>query len=196
MGMSDDPQITEFLQQWGAGDPQALEQILPLVYDQLRAIAENQMRRERPEHTLQATALVNELYLRLASQQSGQWKDRGHFFAFAAMTMRRILKDYARRTNSDKRGGGCERIPLSDTLSWLGTSPQEILSFDEALSELELSDPRKVRIVELRVLLGCSAREAAETLGISKATADREWTLAKAWLYRQFMRQGVLADRR
>jgi RNA polymerase sigma factor (TIGR02999 family) len=193
--MSDEP-ITDFLKQWSSGDRRALEQILPLVYDQLRAIAENQMRRERPEHTLQPTALVSELYLKLAAQHGGEWKDRGHFFAVAAMMMRRILRDYAKQVNSEKRGGDCQRVPLSDNLAWLGNSREEILCFDRALNELEVSDARKVRILELRVLLGCTAKEAAESLGISKATADREWTLAKAWLYRELTRQGVVEDAR
>jgi len=115
--MSNEPaDITQFLQRWGAGDPRALEQVIPLVYAQLRAIAHNQLHRERGDHTLSATALVSELYLRLAAQRSGQWKDRQHFFAFAAMMMRRILTDYARQAQSGKRGGGIERVPLSDEL--------------------------------------------------------------------------------
>src|ERR1051326_8202292 len=105
------PDITQFLQQWSAGDPAALEQLMPLIYAQLRAIAENQMRRERDGHTLQPTALVNELYLRLTGQHSGHWKDRAHFFAFAAMMMRRILTDYAKQTRSKKRGGALDRVP-------------------------------------------------------------------------------------
>jgi RNA polymerase sigma factor (TIGR02999 family) len=185
------PDITLFLQQWSAGDPAALEQLLPLIYTQLRAIAENQMRRERDGHTLQPTALVNELYLRLTGQHSAPWKDRAHFFAFAAMMMRRILIDYAKQTLSQKRGGTMDRIPLTEDLPWLGTSPDEILSLDRALDALDRSDPRKARVLELRVLLGCSAAEAAELLQISKATADREWTLAKAWLFRELTRGGA-----
>jgi RNA polymerase sigma factor (TIGR02999 family) len=177
--------ITGLLQRWGGGDPAALEEIIPLVYMQLRTIAENLMRRERAEHTLQPTALVNELYVQLARQHGGQWKDRQHFFAFAAMVMRRILTDYARRTLSSKRGGALECVPLSDELPWLRNSQEEILSLDRALDALEESDPRKVRIVELRALLGCTSEEAAELLDISKATVDREWTMAKAWLYRE-----------
>jgi RNA polymerase sigma factor (TIGR02999 family) len=193
--MSDKPeQITQFLQQWGAGDARALEQILPLIYDQLRAIAEGQMRRERPEHTLQATALVSELYLRLTAQHGGQWKDRGHFFAFAAMMMRRILKDYAKQSKAEKRGGSHLRVPLSDNLPWLGNSPEEILALNTALDALEQSDPRKARVLELRVLLGCTAEETAGVLEISKATADRQWTLAKAWLYREMTGRAGAAD--
>ena len=188
--MSDEPcDVTAFLKQWGEGDEQALERIIPLVYAQLRALAENQLRRERPNHTLQATALVHDLYLRLADQQGGRWKDRQHFFSFAAMMMRRILIDYARSNKREKRGGGMERVPLSDDLPWLSNSHQEMLGLDRALEALEATDPRKARVLELRVLLGCTAEETAEILGISKATADRDWTLAKAWLYRELKRK-------
>jgi RNA polymerase sigma factor (TIGR02999 family) len=183
-----DPNITELLDRWSGGDPHALNDVMPLIYNQLRAIAENQMRRERDEHTLQATALVNELYLRLVGHACGQFKDRAHFFAFAAMMMRRILTDYARHTRSEKRGGSASRVPLSDDLPWLGNSRDEILSLDCALDALEQFDARKARVVELRVLLGCSSSETAEVLEISKKTADREWTLAKAWLFRQLER--------
>jgi RNA polymerase sigma factor (TIGR02999 family) len=180
--------ITGILQQWGTGDPEALEHLIPLVYNELRSIARNQLRRERGAHTLEPTALVNELYLQLCRQHGSHWKDRAHFFCFAAMMMRRILTDYARRTRRVKRGGGMlERVPLSDDLVWLGTSREEILGLDRALDKLEQSDPRKVRAIELRVLLGCTAEETAEILEISKATADREWTLAKAWLYRELV---------
>jgi RNA polymerase sigma factor (TIGR02999 family) len=181
----DSSEITELLQQWSAGDPRALEQIIPAVYNQLRAIAASQLRGERPSHTLQPTALVHDLYLRLADQHGGQWKDRQHFFSFAAMMMRRILIDYAKRTRSQKRGGALERVPLSDDLPWLGNSREEILDLDAALSALQQVDPRKARVLELRVLLGCTARQTADILEISKATADREWTLAKAWLFRE-----------
>jgi RNA polymerase sigma factor (TIGR02999 family) len=184
------PDVTELLQQWSTGDPRALEQILPIVYNQLRTIAERQLRGERVGHTLQPTALVHDLYLKLAEQHGGLWKDRQHFFAFAVMMMRRILTDYAKRTRSQKRGGAMERVPLSDDLPWLGNSRDDILGLDRALDALEQADPRKVRVVELRVLLGCTAQEAADLLGISKATADREWTLAKAWLFRELVQKG------
>lgn len=187
--MRDDADLTGLLRQWSGGDAEVLERIMPLVYDQLRAIAENQMRFERAGHTLQATALVNDLYLRLIEQHGGHWQNRQHFFAFAAMMMRRILTDYAKRTRSQKRGGAAERIPLSDDLPWLGNSIEEILDLDAALTALEQADARKARVLELRVLLGCTAQETAEILDISKATADREWTLAKAWLFRELKRR-------
>jgi|SRR5579884_3108918 len=177
--------VTALLHDWGGGDPKALEQLIPLIYNELRAIARNQLRRERSDHTLAATGLVNELYLQLSRQHSGQWKDRGHFFQFAAMMMRRILTDHARRALREKRGGDFERVPLSDELTWLGSSPEEILSLDLALDKFKKLDARKVRVIELRVLLGCTAEEAADILGISKATADRDWALARAWLYRE-----------
>lgn len=179
------PEITEFLQKWGDGDANALRQVIPLVYAQLRSIAQNQLRHERAAHTLQPTALVNELYLRLSAQHGGHWNDRAHFFAFAAMMMRRILTDYAKHLLTEKRGGDLDRVPLSDDLPWLGNSREEILSLDRALEALEQSDARKVRVLELRVLLGCTAVETAEVLELSKATVDREWTLAKAWLFRE-----------
>jgi len=186
--MSDDHRdVTALLKQWGGGDEQALEDVIPLVYAQLRSLAESQLRRERRNHTLQATALVHDLYLRLAEQHGGRWKDRQHFFSFAAMMMRRILIDYARSAKREKRGGALERVPLSDDLPWLNNSREDIVSLESALDKLEHMDARKARVLELRVLLGCTAQEIAEILEISKATADRDWTLAKAWLYRELM---------
>lgn len=190
--MGDVPtEITRLLQEWSSGNPEALSEVFPLLYSELRAIAEGQMRRERAGHTLQATALVNELYLRLGRQAGGEWKDRQHFFACATLLMRRILVDHARHVKSDKEGGRLERVPLSDDLPWLGTSSVEILDLDRALGQLEESDARKARVIELRVLLGCTAAETAEILEISKATADREWTLGRAWLFREFHRGGA-----
>lgn len=188
--MSEDPcDVTGLLKRWGGGDRQALQRMIPLVYAQLRSLAESQLRRERPGQTLQATALVHDLYLRLAEQHGGRWKDRQHFFSFAAMMMRRILIDHARTANREKRGGAQERVPLTDDLPWLSSSPEEILGLDRALDSLEKTDPRKARVLELRVLLGCTAHETAEILAISKATVDRDWTLAKAWLYRELARK-------
>jgi RNA polymerase sigma factor (TIGR02999 family) len=185
------PDITDLLRQWSGGDPAALEEVVPLLYGQLRVLAEGQMRRERSGHTLQATALVNELYLKLTAQHGGEWRNREHFFACASLLMRRILIDHARRAQSLSKGGEIERVPISDDLPWLGSSTQEMLGLDSALDRLEQSDPRKARVVELRVLMGCTAQETAEILQISKATADREWTLAKAWLFRELRRGGM-----
>jgi RNA polymerase sigma factor (TIGR02999 family) len=183
--MHDAADITGLLQDWSGGDTEALARIMPLVYDQLRAIARQQMRGERPGHTLQATALVNDLYLRLTGQTGAVWNDRQHFFAVACLMMRRILTDYAKQNRAQKRGGAAERVPLSEEVPWLGNSREEILDLNTALEALEKADARKARVLELRILLGCGAQEAAEVLNISKATADREWTLAKAWLYRE-----------
>ena len=187
---SDPAEITQLLQQWADGDGRALDEMMPLVYRQLRALAQNQMRRESGGHTLQATALVNELYLRLAKQYGGQWNNRGHFFAFAAMLMRRILTDHAKQVHREKRGGNQERVALSENVPWLGSSSEEILALSLALDVLEQEDNRKARVIELRVFLGCTAEETAEVLMISKATADREWTLAKAWLFRELKGNG------
>jgi RNA polymerase sigma factor (TIGR02999 family) len=183
--MGNPAEITRLLQEWSAGSREALTEVFPLLYSELRAMAEGQMRRERGGHTLQATALVNELYLKLDRQAGGEWKDRQHFFACATVLMRRILIDHARRVQSEKKGGELERVPLSDDLPWLGTTSDEILDFDRALTQLEESDARKAHVIELRVLLGCTAAETAEILKISKATADREWTLGRAWLFRE-----------
>src|ERR1035438_7024462 len=182
---SDPAEITQLLQQWADGDGRALDQMMPMVYRQLRALAQNQMRRERGGHTLQATALVNELYMRLAKQYGGQWNNRGHFFAFAAMLMGRILTDHAKHVHREKRGGSQERVPLSEDVPWLGSSSEEILALSLAMDGLERQDERKARVIELRVFLGCSPEDRARILEISKATADREWTLAKAWLFRE-----------
>jgi RNA polymerase sigma-70 factor (ECF subfamily) len=188
MVMDDSADITGLLREWGGGDPEAFAKLIPLIYNDLRVIARKQLRLERSNHTLAPTALVNELYLQLCRQHSGSWKDRGHFFQFAVMMMRRILTDHARRNLREKRGGSRLRVPLTDELAWLGNSPEEILSLDQALETLKESDPRKAHVTELRVLLGCTSEEAADVLGISKATADREWTLARAWLYREMSR--------
>jgi RNA polymerase sigma factor (TIGR02999 family) len=189
---SPEPDVTDFLQTWSGGDTRALKQVIPLVYQQLHAIAVNLLHRERRGHTLQATALVNELYVQLTRQHEGTWKDRAHFFSFAAMLMRRILTDHARRSLSRKRGGGVERVPLNEDLPWLGNSGEEILALNRALEVLEKSDERKVRVLEARILSGCTAAETADLLGISKATVDREWTLARAWLYRELTRPASL----
>lgn len=179
------PDITDLLREWGGQGPRGLEDVIARLYPQLRALAERQMRRERDGHTLQPTALVGELYLQLAKQHGGEWESRQHFFSFAAMLMRRILIDHAKGALSAKRGGDWERIPLSDDLPWATNSREDILALDAALEKLQQSDARKVRVVELRVLLGCTAAETAEILEISKATADRDWTLARAWLFRE-----------
>lgn len=186
---SEQGDITALLQSWRRGETQALEQLLPVVYPQLRRLAGAFMRREAGGHTLDATSLVHEVYLRLVHQRKAEFEDRNHFYSFAARLMRMILRDWARDRKAAKRGDGAARIPLSDFLAWVDAGSDDILDLDKALDELEALDERKVRLLELKVYLGCSTAEAAQLAGISKATADRDLQMAKAWLYRR-LRQG------
>jgi len=181
--------VTELLRNWGEGDVQAMDKLLPLVYNDLRRRAALYLRRERSNHTLQATALVNEAYLRMVDQRKVVWRDRGHFLAVAAQAMRRILVDHARSRNSRKRGGPVENLPLEDVmLAASGEDEVDVIALDEALSRLATVDARQERLVELRYFVGLSLEEAADVLDISRATATREWTLAKAWLFRELTR--------
>jgi RNA polymerase sigma factor (TIGR02999 family) len=178
-----DESITRLLQSWSAGDAQAAERVLPLVYDELRRIASRQLGNERSGHTLQATAIVNEAYLRLEGQHGLQWPSRGHFFAFAAHLIRRVLVDHARHHNRDKRGGGMAHVTLEEVADLsLETNP-DLLALDEALTDLETIDPRKAAVVEMRFFAGLSLDETAAQLAISPETVSREWRRAKAWLY-------------
>lgn len=177
-GMSE---VTQILGRIGAGDPCAAEQLLPLVYDELRRLAARKMAQESPGQTLQATALVHEAYLRLVGTANhNTYRDRGHFFAVAATAIRRILVDTARVKQAEKRGGGRQREPLNDAA---GRSPDEdVLALDEALRKLAEVDPLKSQLVELRYFAGLTGDQAAEALGISASTADRQWAFARAWL--------------
>ena len=157
---------------------------MPLVYRELRRLAGHYMRRERPGHTLQASALVNEAYLRLVDYRRMQWQNRAHFFAVAAQAMRRVLVEHARSRQYAKRGGTAQRISLDDVAVLTDQQAAELVALDEALTSLEALDARKARIVELRYIGGLSIEEAAETLGVSTATVERDWRSAKAWLYR------------
>lgn len=178
--------VTALLRRWGAGDPAVLGELVEVAYRELRAIAAGYLRRESNGHTLQATALVNELYLRLARQQKAQFVDRRHFYAFAAMVMRRILTDHARQTNAQKRPGATAvRIPLHPGLAWIDAASEDVLSLDHALTELEVLEKRKVRIIELHYFLGCTTQETAELLGVTRVTVDRDLQFAKAWLFRR-----------
>jgi len=190
MGSNGPPpgEITALLQRWGSGDPQALDELAEMAYRELRAIAAGYLRREVPGHTLEATGLVNELYLQLVRQRSVQFSDRRHFYAFAAMLMRRILRDYAREASAEKRTAGV-RIPLHPDLAWVDAGGEEMVSLDSALDELQAIDERKVRAIELRYFLGCTREEAAELLGIGHATLDRDLQFAKSWLYRRLTPQ-------
>lgn len=180
-----DGTITKLLQTWSEGDQEAAVRVLPLVYDELRQIASRQLRQERCSHTLQATAVVHEAYLRLRGQAGFEWPSRAHFFAFAAHLIRRILVDHARHRNRAKRGGGMERVTLAEAVDLALERAPDLVALDEALTNLEALDPRKAAVVELRFFAGLSLDETAEQLGVSPETVGREWRRAKAWLYGQ-----------
>jgi len=179
--------VTRLLNDVCAGDPRAAAELLPLVYGQLRALAARKMRQERPDQTLQATALVHEAYLRLVDSNTNRsWDGRGHFFAAAAEAMRRILVDQARRRGRIKRGGGAvrQRMDLQDASLTVNEPPQELLAVDEGLSALAVSHPEKAELVKLRYFAGLTVEEAAQAMGTSVATANRHWAFARAWLFR------------
>ena len=177
-------EVTQLLLRWSEGDKAALGKLMPLVYRELRRLAGHYMRRERPGHTLQASALVNEAYLRLVDYRRMQWQNRAHFFAVAAQAMRRVLVEHARSRQYAKRGGTAQRISLDDVAVLTDQQAAELVALDDALTSLEALDARKARIVELRYIGGLSIEETAETLGVSTATVERDWRSAKAWLYR------------
>jgi len=183
--------VTRILQAVERGDRRAAEQLLPIVYDELRALAKHRMANESPGQTLQATALVHEAYLRLLGDDEAgrQWDNKGHFFAAAAEAMRRILIDRARAKGANKRGGGRARVSLSPEQITLDTVPQELLDLDEAIGRLAEEDPSKADLVKLRFFAGLSLPQAAAVLGISPTTADRHWAYARAWLYNELRRQ-------
>ena len=180
--------ITELLLRWKAGDRQGLDQAVPLVDRELRRIAHRAMRSERPGHTLQTTALVNEAYLRLVDQSRVNWQNRAHFLGVAAGLMRQILVDHARRVCRAKRGGGVQHLPLDEGLVYSPAMSESLLVVDEALSRLAEFDARKARVVELRYFAGMSVEEAAEALGVHPNTVIHDWSLAKAWLKREMER--------
>ena len=181
-----DGEVTQMLEQWREGDPEVLERLMPLVYGQLHRIAKGYMRHERDDHTLQPTALVNEVYMRLLNQRKITWHDRGHFFTFAARMMRNILKDHARAHLAERRGGpGAIRLPLTDEVAWVGTSSAEILDLNRALDKLEQLDQRKAQLVELRFFLALTMEETAEVLSISLATAERDLKFSRSWLFHE-----------
>ncbi len=178
-------QLTSLLQAWGAGDVSARERLLVLVYDNLRTLAAQQLRREHGPRTLSATALVHEAYLRLAGQSGLAWKDRAHFFGIAAVTMRRVLVEAARRRDASKRGGDLRRITLGEHVAALEARGVELLDLDEALVALAAVDERQARIVELRFFAELTVEEVAEVVDIAPATVKREWAVARAWLFRR-----------
>jgi RNA polymerase sigma-70 factor (ECF subfamily) len=176
--------VTQLLRAWRDGDHSALEKLTPIVYRDLRRLARRQLLGERAGHTLQPTAVVNEAYMRLVDYQHVQWQDRAHFFAVSAQLVRRILVDHARARNL-KRGGAIRHVSL-DLAPEIGINrSKDLIALDEALNELARMDPRKAKVVELRYFGGLSVKEAAETLGVSAPTVMRDWSSAKAWLYRE-----------
>jgi RNA polymerase sigma factor (TIGR02999 family) len=179
------PDVTELLMAWGNGDQEALERLLPLVYDQLRRLARGRLRHERSQHTLQTTALVHEAFVRLVDQRNAGWESRGHFFAIAAQMMRRVLVDYARRQKGQRRGGGFRRVTLEGVSFAAEEEPPDVLVVHDALEALATRDPRRAKMVELRFFGGLSIEETAEALQVSPGTVMRDWTLAKAWLQRE-----------
>jgi len=178
--------VTRLLRSWNDGDEQALEKLVPLVYSELRRLARGYMRGERQGHTLQTTALINEAFLRLVDWKNVSWQNRAHFFGVSAQLMRRILVDFA-RARRGKRGGDASRVTLDEALI-PAQSGTDVVAVDDALKSLEVMDPRKGRIVELRFFGGLSTEETAEVLKISTRTVEREWSLAQAWLLRELRR--------
>jgi len=182
----DSHHVTELLREWTKGNSAAMDELLPYIYDELHRRAARYLRRERINHTLQTTALVHEAYLKLVDQKSVQWKDRGHFFAVAAQAMRRILVDHAKHKNRAKRGGDVPDLQLDASVeNAILESKVDIESLDEALSRLAVIDPDQEKLVELRFFAGLSLEEAAAVMDISRATAAREWQVAKSWLHRE-----------
>jgi RNA polymerase sigma factor (TIGR02999 family) len=176
--------VTQLLARWKKGDEQALHELVPIVYDELRRLAHYHLQSERPEHTLQSTALVHEAYVRLIGSQRLDLQNRTHFMAVASRLMRQVLVDYARSRNAAKRGGGC-RVSLDQVLDIPVESDEDLLALDRALNELAHIDERQVRIVELKFFGGLSSGSAANALSISRATVDREWAMARLWLHRE-----------
>ena len=178
--------ITQLLVDWSKGDQAALEKLMPLVYDELRRLASNYLRRERASHTLQPTALVNEAYLKLVDQRHARWQNRAQFFGISAQLMRRILVDHARQHQAAKRGGSKQQRLSITSAERVAKQPDiDLLALNEALDELTIMDPQQAQIVELKFFGGLSIEETAEVLGISHATVERDWKMARAWLRRQ-----------
>ena len=178
--------VTQLLNDWSKGDQAALDNLMPLVYSELRRLASNYLRRERPGHTLQPTALVNEAYLKLVDQRNAKWQNRAQFFGISAQLMRRILVDHARQHLAAKRGGpNQQRLSITNADGLAKQSTLDLLGLNEALNDLAKLDPQQSRIVELKFFGGLSIEEAAEVLGSSHATVERDWKMARAWLRRQ-----------
>jgi RNA polymerase sigma-70 factor (ECF subfamily) len=183
-GELDAKDISALLRAWSDGDQNALDGLTPIVYDELRRLAHRYMKRERPGHTLQTTALVNDAYMRLVGYKRMKWQNRAHFFAVSAQVMRRILVDHARSHNV-KRGAGVPHVSLEEVAVVGGDRPADLVALDDALNALARIDPRKVQIIEMRFFGGLSVEDTAEVLNVSPATVRRDWSIAKFWLYRE-----------
>jgi RNA polymerase sigma-70 factor, ECF subfamily len=181
--------VTVLLKQLSNGNQEALAELVPVVYDELRRLAAYYLRRERSDHTLQATALVHEAYLRLVDQRHVDWKNRNHFFGVAAQLMRRVLLMHAREHQAAKRGGGAQKVSLDETAIFSPAQAEELVALDELLTRLDALDPQQARVVEFRFFAGLSVKETAELMNISTATVKRDWAMAKAWLAREMGRQ-------
>jgi len=187
--MSHTGQITQMLRQWSAGNREILDDLMPLVYDELHRQAARFLSRERPDHTLQTTALIHEAYLKLVNQREVDWESRTHFFAIAAQLMRRILVDYARSKQRDKRGGDAVKLTLEDAALIIDKERSvDLMALDEVLTRLEKIDGQQARVVELRYFSGLSLEETAEALRVSRTTVVNDWRMAKAWLHRELTR--------
>jgi len=178
-------EVTQLLVSWGKGDQQSLESLIPLVYDELRRQARRYLRRERPDHTLQSSALVHEVYVRLIDQRQANWHNRSQFFGVAAQLMRRILVDHARSRGAVKRGAGVTKLAIAEEVAAIEMQNVDLIALDTSLTKLEQIDPQQCRIVELRFFSGLSIEDTADALSISPATVKRDWAMAKAWLYRK-----------
>ena len=188
MALPSTHEVTQLLRAWSAGDERALEKLTPLVYEQLHRVAQRYMAGQRPDHTLQTTALVNEVYLRLVDCEQVRWQDRAHFFAVSSQLMRRILVDFARSRGYQKRGGAIPHISLEEAPTVCCEPDANLMALDDALNQLAQRDPQQVRIVELRYFAGLTVEETAAVLDISPATVKRDWSMARAWLSRQIKR--------
>jgi RNA polymerase sigma factor (TIGR02999 family) len=186
--------VTALLRKWTSGDKSAIDQITPLIYAELRRLAHRHLRRERRDHTLQSTALVHEAWLRLVDQKQAKWQDRAHFFAVSGQMMRRILVDHARAQQRDKRGGGAPVLALDEAIDMPRQRSLELIALDDALHDLARLDARQSQVIELRFFAGLSIDEAAQALGVSKATANRDWITGRAWLLRELERRPSAAE--
>jgi RNA polymerase sigma factor (TIGR02999 family) len=187
------PDVTQILQNWGKGDTADPEKLMPLVYEELRRLARSYLAGERCDHTLQATALVHESYLRLVGETQISWKDRAHFYGIAARLMRRVLVDHARVHNAEKRGGKLEKVYLDETKELLQESPPDLVALDDALESFAVTFPRESQVVEMKFFAGMEGREIAEMLDVSAKTVARDWHFAKTWLRRELRTNATYA---